>query len=203
MNLKWALLETGRLGKRKTTVSKQPHNKPAGLNAGEIDDRQVIRKDKKRIPRWLRTYKTNRYVDMANIQKTETTVVRILVVEDEEKLGRFVCMLLGQMGYSGTLCRHTDEAKRLLGLNTWDLVLTDIVLPGENGFDLFYWVRQHYRNIPVIAMTAHSTEAVNHRMSKLGFSAILHKPFTVEHFQRVVQQTGLPIFPTTTADHRL
>jgi CheY-like chemotaxis protein len=40
--------------------------------------------------------------------------VRILVVEDEEKLGRFICMLLGQMGYHAALCLRVDEPKRLL-----------------------------------------------------------------------------------------
>jgi len=45
----------------------------------------------------------------------------------------------------------------------------------------------------VIAMTAHSTEAVNHRIKKMGFVAALHKPFSIEQFQRAVQQTGLPI----------
>lgn len=126
--------------------------------------------------------------------------IRILVVDDEEKLGRFICMLLGQMGYHASLCLRVDEAKRLLGQAHWHLVITDIVLPGENGFDLIQWIKQRYAELPVIAMTAHSTEAVNHRMQKAGFVAILHKPFTVEHFQRVVQQTGLPIFPMTTLD---
>jgi CheY-like chemotaxis protein len=65
------------------------------------------------------------------------------------------------------------------------------------------WIKLHYPGLPVIAMTAHSTEAVNHRMSKLGFAAILHKPFSIEHFQRVVQQTGLPLFPITTANNIL
>ena len=127
-------------------------------------------------------------------------MARILVVDDEEKLGRFICMLLGQMGYHASLCLRVDEAKRLLGQNHWHLVITDIVLPGENGFDLIQWVKQRYSELPVIAMTAHSTEAVNHRMQKAGFVAVLHKPFTVEHFQRVVQQTGLPIFPMATLD---
>ena len=129
--------------------------------------------------------------------------VRILVVEDEEKLGRFICMLLGQMGYHAALCLRVDEAKRLLVQELWHLVMTDIVLPGENGFDLIKWIKAHHPALPVVAMTAHSTEAVNHRMHKSGFAAILHKPFSIEHFHRVVQQTGLPIFPITTADNFL
>jgi len=126
--------------------------------------------------------------------------VRILVVDDEEKLGRFVCMLLEQMGYQASPCLRVDDAKRLLNQGEWQLIITDIVLPGENGFDLIQWVKQHHPGLPVVAMTAHSTEAVNHRINQLGFVAVLHKPFSVEQFQRVVQQTGLPIFPISTTD---
>lgn len=132
-------------------------------------------------------------------EATQATI-RILVVDDEEKLGRFICMLLEQMGYCASVCLRVDEAKRLITKDFWHLVITDIVLPGENGFDLVNWVKKHHPSLPVVAMTAHSTEAVNHHMSKSGFAAILHKPFSIELFQRVIQQTGLPIFPITTAD---
>ena len=131
------------------------------------------------------------------------TEIRILVVDDEEKLGRYICILLEQMGYVATACLRVEEAKRLLSMCIWHLVITDIVLPGENGFDLIHWVKLHYPGLPVVAMTAHSTEAVNHRMNKSGFAAILHKPFSIEQFQRVIQQTGLPIFPITIADNYL
>ncbi|MCB0185674.1 MAG: response regulator [Caldilineaceae bacterium] len=131
------------------------------------------------------------------VKQTETRQmsIRVLVVDDEEKLGRFVCMLLERMGYQASLCLSVDEAKRLLAQETWHLVISDIVLPGENGFDLIQWLKHHYPNIPVVAMTAHSTEAANHRIRKLGFVAVLHKPFSVDQFQRVVQQVGLPIEP--------
>lgn len=136
-----------------------------------------------------------------SLRELNRAPVRILVVEDEEKLGRFICMLLEQMGYRATPCLRVNEAKRLLQQSAWQLVITDIVLPGENGFDLMQWLKLHYPGLPVIAMTAHSTEAVNHRMGKLGFTAILHKPFSIEHFQRLVQQTGLPLFPPATVDN--
>lgn len=121
------------------------------------------------------------------------TDIRVLVVDDEEKLGRYICMLLDQMGYKATPCLRIDEARRLLTLNAWHLVITDIVLPGENGFDLVRWIKQNQPDLPVVAMTAHATEAVNYQLGKLGFATILHKPFSTEHFQRVLQQTGLPL----------
>jgi two-component system capsular synthesis sensor histidine kinase RcsC len=117
-----------------------------------------------------------------------------LVVDDEEKLGRFVCMLLKQMGCHAVTCQSIEEARRLLVAEQWHFVITDIVMPRENGFDLMRWVKAHYPALPVIAMTAHSTEAVMHQMNQFGFAAVLHKPFTVEHFYQVVQQIT-PAYP--------
>lgn len=114
--------------------------------------------------------------------------VHALVVDDEEKLGRFVCMLLKQVGYHALTCQTIEEARRLLSNDQWHLVITDIVIPRENGFDLMRWVKANQPTLPVIAMTAHSTEAVMVQLNQYGFAAVLHKPFSVEHFYGVVQQ---------------
>lgn len=117
-----------------------------------------------------------------------------LVVDDEEKLGRFVCTLLKQVDCHATTCQSIEEARRLLTKTQWNFVITDIVIPRENGFDLMRWVKVHHPTLPVIAMTAHSTEAVMQQMNQAGFAAVLHKPFTIEHFYRVVQQI-VPTYP--------
>ena len=122
-------------------------------------------------------------------------IVRVLVIDDEEKLARFVCIMLKQMGYQATACRTVEDARRHLLSSTWHLVITDIVIPRENGFDLMRWVQAHYPALPVIAMTAHSTEAVSQQINKFGFAAILHKPFSIENFHQIIQQIGLPYFP--------
>lgn len=114
--------------------------------------------------------------------------VYALVVDDEEKLGRFVCMLLKQVGYQAATCQNVEEARRLLSNREWHLVITDIVIPRENGFDLMRWLKTHHPALPVVAMTAHSTEAVIHQIHHFGFAAILHKPFTIEYFYQIVQQ---------------
>ena len=129
--------------------------------------------------------------------------VYALVVDDEEKLGRFVCMLLKQVGYQAVTCQSIEDARRLLTSGQWHLVITDIVIPRENGFDLMRWVKAHYPTLPVIAMTAHSTEAVMVQMNQYGFAAVLHKPFSVDQFYGVVQQI-LPLntIPSVFAKYR-
>ncbi|MEZ4860805.1 MAG: response regulator [Caldilineaceae bacterium] len=119
---------------------------------------------------------------------TDSTSAYVLVVDDEEKIGRFVCTLLKQVGYQACTCQKVEEARRLLANGHWHFVITDIVIPHENGFDLIRWTQANHPELPVVAMTAHSTEAVLHQINQLGFAAILHKPFTVDYFYQVVQQ---------------
>ncbi|MBV7331090.1 response regulator [Chloroflexi bacterium TSY] len=116
-------------------------------------------------------------------------IPNILIVDDEEKLGRFICMVLKKAGYQSVACRSVAEARTLIGTNTWHLVLTDIVMPRENGFELAYWISQNYPRLPVIAMTAHSTEAIVHQANQLGVAAILHKPFTLEGLRKLLSET--------------
>lgn len=125
---------------------------------------------------------------MMELSGESERLVYTLVVDDEEKLGRFVCMLLKQVGYQAVTCQSVEDARRLLTSGQWHLVITDIVIPRENGFDLMRWVKANVPTLPVIAMTAHSTEAVMVQMKQYGFAGVLHKPFSVDQFYNTVQQ---------------
>lgn len=111
---------------------------------------------------------------------------RILVVDDEDKVGRFICMLLKRSGYETFSCRSAAEARTLIVERNWDLVLTDIVMPKENGFELVRWLGEHHPQLPIIIMTAHSTDAVENQSIKLGVTSILHKPFTIDGLRQIV-----------------
>ncbi|MEM7125269.1 MAG: response regulator [Chloroflexota bacterium] len=121
-----------------------------------------------------------------NKQTSSTDEPNVLVVDDEEKLGRFICMLLKRSGYRPFACRSVAEARNLLTNKSWSMVLTDIVMPKENGFELIQWIGEHHPALPVIVMTAHSTDAVENQASKLGVAAILHKPFTIDGLRQTV-----------------
>lgn len=134
---------------------------------------------------------------MKELSSDDRGLVYALVVDDEEKLGRFVCMLLKRMGVQATTCQSVEEARRLLNSSQWHFVITDIVIPRENGFDLMRWIKAQHPTLPVIAMTAHSTEAVTHQIKQYGFVALLHKPFTIDYFYQVVQRVAPPNSITT------
>jgi len=125
---------------------------------------------------------------MTELSGETPPTIYALVVDNEEKLGRFVCMLLKQVGYHAVTCQSIAEARHLLSTGQWHFVITDIVIPRENGFDLMRWIKVHHPTLPVVAMTAHSTETVMRQITQSGFVAMLHKPFTIDYFYQTVQQ---------------
>ena len=112
----------------------------------------------------------------------------VLIVDDEEKLGRFVSIVLKQIGYMPVNCQSVAEARKQIDARQWSLVITDIVMPRESGFDLMRWITRQHPQLPVIAMTAHSTEAIENQLPKLGFVDVVYKPITVDTLLQVVQR---------------
>jgi CheY-like chemotaxis protein len=101
--------------------------------------------------------------------------VRILVVEDDPDAATFFRhVLVGRCGYDVT---HTADPAQALSLATrepWDLLLTDLHLPGMTGLELLAAVRPARPELPVVMVTAHDPELL--RLPREIPDALLHKP---------------------------
>ncbi len=111
---------------------------------------------------------------------------RILVVEDEEKLRRVVCLQLESGGYEAVGAGSAEEALKLAG--TVGLVLTDMRLPGMDGIDLLKAIQRQNARIPVVVMTAFGTVELAVESMKLGAADFLPKPFSLDHLMAVVRK---------------
>ena len=103
----------------------------------------------------------------------------ILVVEDEEKLARFVELELVHEGYEVSKSGDGREALELATNNTYDLILLDIMLPGLNGLEVLRRLGNTHPT-PVILLTAR--DAVMDKVSGLDAGAVdyITKPFAIE-----------------------
>ena len=112
---------------------------------------------------------------------------RILIVEDNIDVGRFASQLLSDLGFETKLAGSADEALRLLeqGAERFDLVFSDVVMPGMNGVQFGRKVREEWPDLPIILTSGYSE--VLAQESGHGFP-LLHKPYSVEALSRVLRQ---------------
>jgi two-component system, NtrC family, response regulator HydG len=101
---------------------------------------------------------------------------RILLVDDDEALGRYLARALTRGGFEVTHELDSGDALQRIETESWDLVITDIELPGMTGLELLDRVRQRLPDLPVAVLTGHPT--VDYAVSALRNSAaeFLQKP---------------------------
>lgn len=109
----------------------------------------------------------------------ENMKASILLVEDEEKLARFVELELMHEGYRVEKSCNGREALELALKNQYDLILLDIMLPGLNGLEVLRRLLKE-KEVPVILLTAR--DAVMDKVSGLDAGAVdyITKPFAIE-----------------------
>ncbi|TWU45871.1 Transcriptional activator protein CopR [Novipirellula aureliae] len=106
--------------------------------------------------------------------------VRLLVVEDDPGISDFLVRGLNEEGYTAELAKDGRHAWLRLQSETWDLVILDWWLPGEDGIHILQRFRQRNRVTPVLFLTAR--DGVNERVTGLdaGADDYLTKPFAFE-----------------------
>ena len=101
---------------------------------------------------------------------------KILVVEDDEQLNKSLCIFLEQKEFEVSSCFDGNEAFDLLYKNSFDLIISDIMMPNVDGFQLVENIRQLNKDIPIIFMTAKDDFASKQKGFTAGIDDYLVKP---------------------------
>jgi DNA-binding response OmpR family regulator len=127
---------------------------------------------------------------------------RILIVEDEEKIARFVQLELEYEGYKVEKSLNGRDGLELIKAHPFDLVLLDVMLPGLNGIEVLRRIRQ-FSEVPVILLTARDT--VMDKVTGLdgGADDYITKPFAIEELlariRAALRKKSAATFDTATA----
>ncbi|WP_306535152.1 diguanylate cyclase [Geobacter sp.] len=111
---------------------------------------------------------------------------RILVVEDDRFFRQMYADLLKEGGYEVDTVASGDEALELLDRNDYQLVVTDLVMPGMNGIELLTRVKQQTPTVDVILVTGHANLETAVLALKSGARDYILKPFNHEEFKHTV-----------------
>ena len=105
---------------------------------------------------------------------------QILVVEDDRDLNRTVCAFLNGSGYKATGCLSAGEAYDAMYERVYDLIVSDIMMPGIDGFEFAKTVRSLNENIPILFMTARDDFASKQRGYRIGVDDYMVKPIDLD-----------------------
>jgi len=105
---------------------------------------------------------------------------KILVVEDDRELNHSVCAFLNANGYESTGCLGAEQAYDEMYKNTFDLIVSDIMMPDIDGFEFAKTVRSLNSDIPILFVTARDDFASKQRGFRIGIDDYMTKPVDLE-----------------------
>ena len=101
---------------------------------------------------------------------------RILLVEDDEDIQRFVSRLMQLEGADLTVCGNAEEGEARILQEDFDLVLLDVNLPGRSGWDLLEGARRLHAEYPIVVFTASVNPEYEQKAFGLGATGFITKP---------------------------
>ena len=113
---------------------------------------------------------------------------KILIVDDAGPVVVLCVNVLQALGYVVKGANRGEAAMELLRKEPFDLMVLDYKMPGMSGFDVFDQARRIHPQMSVVLVTGHGTPEIVNEANRLGFSAILLKPFTSDELRGTVEK---------------
>lgn len=118
---------------------------------------------------------------------------RILAIDDDGLVRRSMELLLKGSGYEPFVVSGGEEALKVLSQKHFDLLITDIRMPGMDGLQVIQAVRDYCRQkkkpaIPEVVLSAYNDEPVQDSAKRMGVREFLLKPFKVDEFLRILER---------------
>lgn len=107
-------------------------------------------------------------------------MINILVIEDDEKLNYIVCSFLNNKGYRAVSCKNGSEAFDRILEEPVNLIITDIMMPEMDGFELAAEIRRQDKSIPILFMTARDDITAKEKGYSLGIDDYMVKPIEMD-----------------------
>lgn len=117
-----------------------------------------------------------------------STVKRVLVVDDDPVIGKSFHRVLSGKGYAVITAADGEEALRKLSTETYDVVFTDIRMPGMSGLEVAERVKASQPWLPVVIVTGYGSDDNEARATAAGAAGFLRKPLSPEMIEGATEQ---------------
>ena len=119
--------------------------------------------------------------------------LHVLVVDDEADIRLGLTRLLGTLGIQAGQAADGLEALTQLRNQEWDLVLTDLMMPGMTGSELLAEIKKTWPDVAVVLLTGFGTVQTAVQCVQAGASHFLTKPFDNEEILGIIQRLGMQL----------
>ncbi|MBU0675351.1 MAG: response regulator [Proteobacteria bacterium] len=124
-----------------------------------------------------------------------TTLNRVLLVDDEDGFLELMYRMVSSFGYVCQTAKNAEEALVILSRETFNILLTDMMMPGMDGMELLKHCRQHFPDMEVIVLTGYSKIYSYTDVIKRGATDFIEKPVGIDELcaklQRVSREQDL------------
>ncbi len=116
--------------------------------------------------------------------------IKVMILEDEHGLAYTLSAALEKnlgVGSSVKVCSTAEVALQMLQIHKFDLIISDLRLPGMSGIDFITQVRQSYPDLPIIFMRAFGTDQIEEQAQAVS-DYYIKKPFEIAELTQVIDQ---------------
>lgn len=113
---------------------------------------------------------------------------KILIVDDAGPVVVLCVNVLQALGYAVKGANRGEAAVELIRKEPFDLMVLDYKMPGMTGFEVFQQARTLHPGMAVVLVTGHGTPEIINEANRMGFSAVLLKPFTSDELRGTVEK---------------
>lgn len=114
----------------------------------------------------------------------------ILLIDDEESLRWSYALILETAGHQVATAEDYDSALELLSSNSYDLIISDLLLPGHSGLEIVEWLTNQHIDVPVVIVTGQPEQETVCRGFELGVFEYLTKPVRKNDLLSIVNQVN-------------
>jgi CheY-like chemotaxis protein len=116
---------------------------------------------------------------------------RILVADNHQNVREVMSNLLDMLGIEAIPCSGGAQVLQMVDCDTYDAVISDVVMPEMGGFDLVTRLREKNPELPVIMMSSYASESLEEEARSRGAVGLVSKPFKLEAVTRLLAAAGI------------
>jgi DNA-binding NtrC family response regulator len=114
---------------------------------------------------------------------------KILVVDDQPEIANQIGAYLGHMGYETTIVNSVEAALVIFSPNVFELVISDVLMPGKNGFDMVQFIKNEHPQIPVALISGYFDQHMKECQKILNIERIYQKPVFLKTIKQILNDT--------------